>query len=61
MVVENIRVILKHFYFSRMQGPALIKGKRKNMHSSKPKTGEQIRKNRKLARKNGEAFFFVFE
>ncbi|XP_054434232.1 ankyrin repeat domain-containing protein 31 [Pteronotus mesoamericanus] len=36
----------------RMQGPALIEGKMKNMHSSRPKTGEQIRKNRKLARKN---------
>ncbi|KAF6123014.1 ankyrin repeat domain 31 [Phyllostomus discolor] len=36
----------------RMQGPGLIEGKRKNIHSSRSKTGEQIRKNRKLARKN---------
>ncbi|XP_053520447.1 ankyrin repeat domain-containing protein 31 [Artibeus jamaicensis] len=36
----------------RMQGPALVEVKRKNMHPSRPKTGEQIRKNRKLARKN---------
>ncbi|KAM5331386.1 ankyrin repeat domain-containing protein 31 [Glossophaga mutica] len=36
----------------RYAGPALIEGKRKNMRSSRLKTGKQIRKNRKLARKN---------
>ncbi|KAM5257359.1 ankyrin repeat domain-containing protein 31 isoform 3-T6 [Hipposideros larvatus] len=37
----------------RMQDPALmIKGKRKTMHSSRLKSGEQIWKNRKLARNN---------
>ncbi|XP_049505600.1 ankyrin repeat domain-containing protein 31 isoform X1 [Panthera uncia] len=39
----------------RMQDPALmIKGKRKNMHSARLKSGKQIRKNRKLAGKNGK-------
>lgn len=47
----------KCIYFSRMQDPALmIKGKRKNMHSTRLKSGKQIRKNGKLAGKNGEAY-----
>ncbi|XP_023376179.1 putative ankyrin repeat domain-containing protein 31 [Pteropus vampyrus] len=37
----------------RIQDPAImIKGKRKNVHSSRLKSGEQIWKNRKLTRKN---------
>lgn len=41
-----------------MQDPALmIKGKSKNMRSSRLKSEEQMWKNRKLARKNGEAYF----
>ncbi|KAF6356566.1 ankyrin repeat domain 31 [Rhinolophus ferrumequinum] len=37
----------------RVQDPALmIKGKSKNVHSSRLKSGEQMRENRKLARKN---------
>lgn len=41
-----------------MQNPALrIEGKGKTVHSSRLKSGEQIRKNRKLAGKNGEAYF----
>nr|XP_060484880.1 ankyrin repeat domain-containing protein 31-like [Panthera onca] len=41
----------------RMQDPALmIKGKRKNMHSARLKSGKQIRKNRKLAGKNDSTY-----
>lgn len=49
----------KNIYFSRIKDPALmIEGKgMKNMHSSTLKNREQIRKNKKLAGKNGEAYF----
>lgn len=45
------------FFFSRMQDPALmIKGKGKNMHSTRLKSGELMQRNKKLAGKSGEAY-----
>lgn len=41
-----------------MQGTALmIEGKRKNMHSSRLKSEEQIWKNGKIKRQKGEEYF----
>ncbi|KAF5913639.1 hypothetical protein HPG69_017260 [Diceros bicornis minor] len=53
-VLRGLRLKIQKFcrIQKRMQDLALmIKGKRKNMHSSRLKSGEQIRKNKKLARR----------
>lgn len=38
----------------------MIKGKKKNIHSARLKSGKQIRKTKKFAGKNGEAYLISF-